>query len=310
MDRISTSGLYNSVLSNLMTAETNQLNASNQVSTQKVATDLQGYGAGAATLTAMQTVQSQVTSYLDQSKVVATKLTSQDTALGQVASAASSASTAITSAIGNGDASSLMQTLNVAYQNAAGGLNATFNGEYLFSGGQTSTPPVSATSLTALANAPTVAGVFQNGTYVSSAQISPTTSIKTGFLASSVGTPLFTVLQNIAAYNAGPNGPLSGTLTAAQTTFLQGQIAGLNAASTAATNVQAQNGQLQSQVTDATTDMTNQQTSLTTLIGNITDANMAQASVNLQQAQLSVQASAQILATLKSSSLVNLLPVG
>lgn len=310
MDRVSTSGLYNSVLSNLMVAENNQVQASNQVSTQKVATDLQGYGSNASTLTAMQTVQSQVTNYLNQSQITATKLSTQDTALSEISGAASSASTAISSALSAGDATSLMQTLGTAFQNAVSGLNTTFNGEYLFSGGKANTAPVSATSISDLTSAPSISSLFQNGQYVTSTQISPNTSIKTGLLADQVGTPLFTAMQAIEAYSQGPNGPLTGTLTAAQSTFLQSQLASLTTVSTNLTDVQAQNGALQSQLTNTQTDLTNQQTSLSGLIGNITDANLAQADVNLQQAQLAVQASAQVISALKASSLVSLLPIG
>src|ERR1700757_4175688 len=102
MDRVSTATLYNSLVGNLMTAQSNQVTAANQVSSEKVATDLQGYGAQAETLTAMQTVQSQTQTYLDQSNTVSAKLTSQDTAFGQISDGMSSASTAISSALATG----------------------------------------------------------------------------------------------------------------------------------------------------------------------------------------------------------------
>ena len=42
--------------------------------------------------------------------------------------------------------------------------------------------------------------------------------VKTGVLASDAGTPLMTALAAVQAYNAGPNGPLTGALTPAQST--------------------------------------------------------------------------------------------
>lgn len=310
MDRVSTSGLYGSVLTNLLTAQSNQVDASNQISSQKVATDLKGYGSGASTLTAFQTVQSQTTTYLDQSKIVSAKLDSQDVALGQVADAASGATQAVTSALGSGSGDDLVQSLNTYFQNAVGGLNATYNGEDPFSGGQSNTKPVTATSLSDLTSASSISSLFTNGQYIASAKIDQNTTIQTGFTADQVGTGLFNALQAIEAYNQGPNGPFSGNLTDAQTTFLQGQLAGLKTVSTNLTNTQAQNGLLQSQVTSTQTDLTSRQTTLAGLIGNITDADLAQADVNLQQAQLAVQASAQVFTSLKDSSLVNLLPTG
>ncbi len=306
MDSISTTSLYNSVLTNLLTAQTNQITASDQVSSQKVATDLQGYGASAGTLTAMQSVQSQVSGLLDQSSVTSDRLSSQETALGEVASAATSASQAISTAISSGNAASLMQSLQTAFSNAVAGLNTTYNGEYLFSGGNSNTQPVTASSFSDLTSGSPISSLFQNGQFVTSTQINTHTTIQTGFLANQVGTPLFNALQAIATYNQ--TSPLTGTLTASQASFLESQVSSLQSVNSGLTSVQAQNGQMQSDVTNAQTDLTDQQTSLNTMIGNISDANMAQASVNLQQAQLAVQASAQVLEALKSSSLVNLLP--
>ena len=308
MDRVSTSGIYNALVGNLMTAQGNQITAANQVSSQKVATDLKGFGAQSETLTAMQTVQSQTQSFLDQSNVTAAKLASQDSALGEVATASSTAGTAISSALASGSGTALMQAVGTAFQNAVSGLNTTYNGQYLFAGGQVNTPPVSATQLTDLSAPATVAGVFTNDSYVASTQLNQNTTIQTGFLASQTGSSLFNAFQSIQSY-VDTNGPFSSPLTTAQTTFLQGALSSFQSASTDLTATQAQNGLLQSQVTNAQTDLNSQSTTMQGLIGNITDANLAQADTNLQQAQLAVQASAQVIASLKASSLVTLLPV-
>ena len=308
MDRISTSNLYSSVLANLMTAQGNQISAATQVSSQKVATDLKGYGDQAETLTAMQSVQAQTQSFLDQAKLTSTKLTSQDTALGQISDAVGSASTAVSSALASNDGSTIMQSLQTAFQGVVGGLNTTFNGQYLFSGAQVNTPATSATTLSDLTAAPSVASLFNNDQYVSTSQVAQNTTVQTGVLASNIGSSVYSAFQSIESY-VQTNGPFTGTLTTAQTTFLQGALASFTTAAQSVTNVQAQNGLSQSQVTDAQTGLTSQSTTMEGLIGNITDANMAQAATNLQQAQLAVQASAQVIAALRSSSLVNLLPV-
>jgi len=161
--------------------------------------------------------------------------------------------------------------------------------------------------LTALAAAPTVASVFTNDQHITTTQLTATTSVQTGQLANQLGTPLFTALQAIAQYDQGPNGPLSGTLTTAQQTFQQGQITAINAAATGLTTATSQNGEAQAQVTSTQTDLTNQQTSLSQLIGNITNVNLAQASSQLSQAQLVVQASSRVFEALQSSSLLAVL---
>jgi flagellar hook-associated protein 3 FlgL len=307
MNSISTATSYNAVVANMMTAQAQLNTDSNQLASNEVSTDLQGYANQAETLTAMQTVQSQVGGYLGQDQILADQLSTQNTGLTQVASAASGASQAITAALAAGVGDGLMQTLGAQFQSATEALNTTYDGQYIFAGGQVNTPPVNVTSMSALGAAPTVAGVFQNDQYVASSQISQNTTVQTGFLASQLGTPLMTALQAIQNFADGPNGPFTGQLTTAQITFLQGQITTLNTAADALNVSAAQNGEVQTQVTNTQTALTDQQTTLSTMIGDITNTNVAQVSANLQQAQLAVQASAQVFLALQNSSLLTVL---
>ena len=304
MNRISTADSYAAVVANLNAAQTQLSNDSNQLSSGSVATDLQGYASHAETLTAMQTVQGQVTSYLGQDTVLADKLTTQNTALNQVASAATGAGLAVRQALAAGVGDQMMAALQSQFQTAVQGLNTTYNGEYVFAGGQVTTPPVNVNSLSALAAAPSIASIFTNDQHAATAQINQNTNLQTGFLASQVGTNLMTVFQNIQNYANGPNGPFTGQLTTAQITFMQGQLSSLDSATSHLTAKTAQNGGLQSQVSNVQTDLSNQQTTLGTMIGGITDANVAQVSANLQQAQLALQASALVFLALQNSSLL------
>jgi flagellar hook-associated protein 3 FlgL len=308
MERISTATIFNGIIANLMAAQSQESQINAQVSSGKNATDLQGYSSTAETLMAMQTVQSQVSGYVNTGKVVAAKLSSQDSALGQLGSAASAGTAAITNALAAGNGDTVMQALQSAFNNAVQGLNTTFNGQYLFAGGQVNTPPVSATALTDLTSAPSIASLFHNDQMIQSAQVDQHTTLQTGFLADQLGTALFNTFQAIEAYNQGPNGPFAGTLTTAQAAFLQTQIASFNGAATALTTAAGKNGLLQSEVTNTQADLGARQTTMDGLIGNLTDTNMAQAASNLQQAQLAVQASAKIFSSLANSSLVSLLP--
>ena len=307
MDRIATSTAYSSMLSNLMNAEIAQTTAGNQISSTDKASDLEGYGTAAESLTAMQATNTQVTGYLNNSQLVAAKLSVQDTALNQVAGSATDAISAITNALATGNGVTMMQQLGTAFSDATQGLNTTYNGEYLFAGGQVNTQPVSATQLSDLTSAPSISSVFHNDQRQITTQVDPNTAVSTGVLADQVGTPLFTAFQSIEAYDQGPNGPLGATLTQAQQTFLTQQLSTLNTVSTNLNNVVAQNGQAQSQVTSVQTSLTQQQTMVQGLIGDTTQANLAQAATDLSQAQLSIQAAGQVFQALNSSSLLNTL---
>jgi flagellar hook-associated protein 3 FlgL len=305
IDRVSTASAYSAVLSNLMQAEVSETNAGNQLSSTEQASDLQGYGGNSETLMALQGTTTQVTGYLNNTQTVSAQLATQNTALTEVASAASGASQAITEALAQNTGVSLMSSLQDAFGSAVDGLNTTYNGQYLFSGGQVNTPAVSASSLSDLTSAPSIGSLFNNDQNVASTQLDSNTNITTGFLASDVGSPLFSALQAIEAYNQGPNGPLSGTLTSAQATFLTSQVANLSTVEANLNDAVAQNGQAQTEVTNVQSSLASQQTMLQGLVSNITDANLAQASTNLQQAQLSIQAAGQVFQALNASSLLN-----
>jgi flagellar hook-associated protein 3 FlgL len=306
MDRISTASAYNSVLANLMAAQVTQTNAGNQLSSSEKATSLQGYGTGAETLTALQATATQVTGYLNNSQTVGAKLSTQDNALAEVAGSAGDILKAITQSLASGNGTTLMASLQDAFSSAVEGLNSTFNGEYLFAGGQVNTQPVTAAALSDLTAGP-IPGLFHNDQRQTSTQLDQNTAVNTGFLADNVGTPLFQALAAIEAYNQGPNGPFSANLTTAQANFLTSQIDNLDTVQSNLNNVVAQNGQAQNEVTNAQNDLTQRQTMLQGLIGNITSADLAKATTDLQQAQLSIEAAGQVFQALNGASLLNVL---
>jgi flagellar hook-associated protein 3 FlgL len=306
MDRISTSSAYNSVLANLMAAQIAQTTAGNQLSSSEKATDLQGYGTGAETLMALQATATQVTGYLSNSQTVGARLSTQDNALNEVAGGAGDALKAITQALASGNGLTLMTSLQDAFSSAVEGLNSTFNGEYMFAGGQVNTQPVTAAALSDLTAGP-IGALFHNDQRQTSTQLDQNTAVNTGFLADQVGTPLFQALAAIEAYSQGPNGPFTGTLTSQQASFLTSQIANLDTVQANLNNVVAQNGQAQNEVTNAQGDLTQRQTMLQGLIGNITSADLAKATTDLQQAQLSIEAAGQVFQALNGASLLNVL---
>ena len=299
---IATSTAYNTVLNGLLTAQTTQATATQQISSGETASDLQGYAGQSQTLLGLQAVQSQTNAYLANSQTTANVLSAQDTGFTQLNTSASSAVTAIGNALGSGSGEALMQSLGTAFQSAIGGLNTTYNGQYLFSGGAVNTPATTATSLSDLTTGAPISTLFQNGDNVATAQVSASTTVQTGFLADQLGTNLYNAYQSIEAFSQGPNGPFTDPLSDAQTAFLQGALSSFKAANTQLTTAQAQNGLAQQQVTDAQTQLTDQQTTISNLVGDISSVNMAQATTNLQQAQTAVQASSQAFLALQNST--------
>ena len=306
MDAVSTSSMYQSALLNIMNAQQSEQAAEAQAGSDKVSTDLQGYGSSAATLTATNSLQSRVTTYLANTQVISNKLDVQDQALSSLSDAAQGATSAISTALGNNDATGLMATLQSQMSQAVGVLNTQYNGQYLFSGGKVDTPPFAGTSLASLTAAP-VSSLFQNGQTAPTNRLDDSTVATTGFLDSNIGQPLMHALSEIQAYSQGPNGPLTGTLTSTQSAYLQSVLSEFSSAVSSANAVVGQNGVVQSQVADAQTSLTDQQNALTGVLGDITDANEAQVATNLTLAQTALQASAQVFSCLQNDSLLTVL---
>ncbi len=308
MNRISSASSYSAILANIQSAQQRQVEAGNQVSSGKIGTNLKDYASKAEVLTAMQTVDARLTTYTDQNKVIASKLQIQDLSLNKVADAADATRQAIANALANDNATTLMQDLQAQFSNAVGGLNAEYDGKYLFAGGQVSTPPVSATQLSDLTLAPgIIANQFHNDTYVAQAKLDDSTTVSTGMLADQLGTNMLTAFQSLEAFHQGANGPFSGQLTSAQRTFLEGQLATWTTVHTDLTTATALNGNNQARVDSVQKNIDSQQLNIKTILSDNTDVNLAEASTRLNLAQQSLQASAQAFRTLQDASLLNYL---
>ena len=313
MNRVSTAGNYATVLANLMAAQNSQMHFGNEVATQKKGSDLKSFATTADSLTAMNTVLARLKTYQDQNNVIADRLSSQDTALNQVADAATAIRQAMADALATGHADTMMQDIQAQMSIAVEGMNARYNGKYLFAGGQVDTKPVTTNQMSDLADPPPpaapldVSTLFKNDDYKLQNKLDDSTTVTTGVLASDIGTPMLQALHDL---QNSPLGPFTGPLTPAQQQYLQGEMARWATIRSDLTTKAAANGLIQKRVDTSKQNVVAQDTTLTGMIGDITDADMAQAASQLQMAQMSVQAAAHVFQTLQSASLLSVLPAG
>lgn len=305
--RVSTPGNYSAVLANLMAAQQRQMQAGEKVATQKNGSDLKDYARDAEMLTAMRSLKTRIDGYYEQGGLIAEKLATQDTALNRIAGAAQGTRQVIAEALASGRVDTLMEDLEAQFRTAAEGMNARWGGKYLFAGGQVDTRPVTATSLADLTTGPPIASFFQNDGFKATAKIDDATTIQTGILADDLGTDMLTAYQTLQAFEQGGSGPFTGAMTAAQRTFLENELATWDAIREDVTNIAARNGMVQKRADTVREDLVARQNSLVGMMGNITDADMAEAAAQLEQAQLSVQAVAHVFAALSESSLLKIL---
>ncbi len=306
MNRVATGNNYNTIMSDLMRAQMRQYEAQEQVSSGKAGSDLKGFARNAETLMAARSLQTRVEGFIEQGKTLASKLEVQALALTQVEDAAAGARQAIEEAIANGRAEGLMSQLSSLFSSASDALNTKFAGRYLFSGAQVDTAPVTAKSLADLTAAADVDEVFRNDALIPAARLDESSTIETGFLAEDLGTGLFTAFRQVQAY-VEANGEFSGQLTEAQETFLQGMLDSFAGARSALTDATVRNGLTQNRVDKALDMHGARQDMLEGMVSDIAHVDMAEAITRLQQAQVAVQASAQVFIALQGSSLLNLL---
>lgn len=308
MTRVATFGNYQSALLDLMRAQTRAADAQERVSTQKVATDLTGFGRQSETLTAMKGAQSRIQGFIDTAAAVSARLTTQDLALGQVKDAINGVRDALGSAVSTDSGALLMLELNGHFQSARGGLNMRHHGGYLFAGASTSTAPVVATNLADLAAAPSVASLFNNDTLRTASRVAEGTTLETGFLADELGTDILSILRDIQTFHTTPGlGPLDGRLTEPQKAFLSAQLVRLEQAGTAVVDKMSRTGSLAKQVESIANGHQAQKSALNELVAGRTDADMAEAITDLQLSQVAIQASAQVISQLRQVSLLNYL---
>lgn len=311
MTRVSTNGGYAAILNNLLAAQQRQFETGLHVSAQKVGTDLKAYGRDAQVLTAMQSVNNRLTAYADQNAQIANRLEIQNLGLERAATAADDARKAIANALASDSAVGFMTEIRGQFANAIGALNTQYAGKYVFAGGQVDTAPNSATRLEDLTLTPTaVQDSFRNDEYIDKVRVDETTTLQIGELASDIGTSMLNAFRDLQAFQEGVNGPFSGKLTAAQRTFLQGQVAVWDTVHKGLVTAGATNGTLQTQLEAVDERIAARQTTIGGILIDVqqsSEQDLARAATALTQAQQAVQASSQVFITLRNVSLLNFL---
>ncbi|MGH7028580.1 flagellin [Brevundimonas sp.] len=305
MTRVATFGNYQSALLQLMAAQSRGEEAQNKVNTKKNATDLVGFGRGSETVSALKSSQTRIQGFIDTSKTVADRLTSQDMGLERVADAATAARQAIANAIAAGRLDGLMAELESQFQVAQDGLSMKHQGKYVFAGGAVDQLPTNVTDLSALAALPATADAFKNDQLKQTSWLDENVTMDTGFLASDIGQALFDVFRDVQTFHQAT--PLNGQMTDAQRTFLTTQMTRFETAAKGVVDVQARNGAMQARVDTLIESQEARKISVDTILSGKTDANMAEAVTELEMAQIAIQASAQVISQLRQVSLLDYL---
>lgn len=312
IDRIGTAAQSAYMFQQIQNASNALTTTQDQIASGQNATTYAGFGTQAQTLTATLAAQAQNNAYSTATNLASTQVSLQDTQLTSLSSLASQLQQAISNAVANNNATTLMTQAQSIFQQASAILNSQdANGNYIFGGGNTNNPPLTATSLSDLASMGSVASAFQNGNFQTSVQVAQGQSVTYGITASDIGTGLMQELQSLAQFDQSANGNLDNatTLSSAQSNFLSGAISTANTVADNLNTATAANGYVANQLSDAQNQQSSMDTLYKSFISNIQDTNMAQAATQLSLEQTQLQAALQVTASLHQLSLLNYLPV-
>ena len=312
IDRVATAAQTALFLNQIQSAGSALDRTQQQIASGNNADTYAGFGDKTQVLTAMMSANARNDSYANATKLAVTQTDLQDTQLTSLSSLAQSLQKAVSDAVANNDATTLMTQAQSIFDQASAILNSKdANGDYIYSGGKTDVPPVTVNTLAGLQALPAVSGAFANGNLTKSVQVADGVTVNYGVTASNVATGLMQALKDIADFDAsGPgNFNAASSLTSAQTNFLTGAITQANGVSANLNATTAANGYVYNRLTDAQ----DQQASTTTLykgfISDIQDTNMAQAATQLSLNQTQLQAALQVTAGLHQLTLLNYLPI-
>jgi len=310
IDRIGTFANAQFMLAQIQKAE-NALDQSNrQVATGKLSETYAGYGDQTAVMEAARSAAARADANAAAAQQASTRLDVQDAQMTQLSDLAGQIRQALTKAAADQDAGSLMYQLEGYFNQVVDLLNSKDANGYVYAGDNSQVPPVTVSSLADLAALPSVSDAFANGTVKTTVRIGDNQTVQVGMLASDVATDLFTLLRQVAQFNAGPSGPFNnGTTTPAQQSFVESKILDSINVQNGVNAQAAANGIRYKAVQSSIDQLKASSTVYKGFVSNIEDVDMTEAVTQLNQNQVALKASFQVASTLNRLSLLDFMPI-
>lgn len=306
LDRVSTAQIPSASLADLAKAQRDVIEAARQSSAQTKADDLKGYGRQAQTLVSAERLAARTQGFISTADELTTRMNLQDVALGRAADAISNLKDQLFQNLSLDTGEGVRAQLDQAFSVIRDAMNTNLGGRYLFGGVVNDRPPVIVADLTALANTTMAASIEQNAS-AQTMRIEESRTINAGVVADDVATDVLASLQRLAQFDQGVNGPFSGPLSAQQKQAISDELSQLATAFNTMLSGQSENGRLLQDVTSSQARQRAQFEALNGAVGDITNVDLAEVAVKLNQAQFAYQASASVFATLRGLTLLDTL---
>jgi flagellar hook-associated protein 3 FlgL len=317
MTRVSSYGTSQLLLSYTLRTQDRVVVSQEQIASGYKTQSYKGVSRDAVALEGAKSLKERLDTYLKTNRLVENRVQAYDGALQQLGSIAEELRQSVLSAVGNNSGTALAGKVRDLFDRAVDALNRQVDGRYIFSGTRTDTPPVAVTTSSGLLTTTPIANMFANDANKLSAKLDDNLSVTYGVLASDAATSLFSEMQRILQFDAGtlpsgagafaPAGAYTNPLTANQRDFLSGELPTLATMTQGIQDIVAQNGIIARTLADAQTRQEQSLISAKTFIGDIQDADAAEAISNLNRDQTALEASYQVLSQLTRLNLLDFL---
>ncbi len=307
MTRVSNFAQSQALITEVLKVQERLFESQRKVVTGKIAETYKDLPRDTVVLLGAKTVESRTVQYQRTGIELERRLKVYDLQINELASISVDVRQEIIGSTATRSGLSLMERVDALFQQAVRVLNTTLDGNFMFSGTQTDTPPVNISTLGELIALPAAADAFDNSLKKLSAQADDTFVMEYGVLASDAAQSLFAAIKRVAEFNVGPNGPFSSQLTEVQRNFLLGE---LPVHIQIIDNLQLEVAKVgtDQQVLDEITFRHIETLNFTKLfISDIEDADAAEAVANLNQDQLALEGSFRVLAQITRLSLLDFL---
>ena len=301
--RIATNFMITSALSSLMNAQSESLEASEQVNTGKQAPYLKGYGAQSQLIIAARSQVTQTNSYKVNNEALSMRFDAHALAYEEINTALDDFRDAMSPLEGN----FVLADAEAAFDRLSGALNSNYSDTYIFSGMSSKTRPVTAATLADLQTAANVDAVFAHSDRRQTARLDEDSVVDVNATAKEIASGVFQIFRDLADFNAGVNGPFDTVLTPDQEVFLLTQVTNLVAQQDIVNEQYALNAAIHNRIDRTIEYQDDYAVYLQLTIGSMEDVDMAEAAARFSMAENAVEVSAATFAKLSQVSLLNYL---
>jgi flagellar hook-associated protein 3 FlgL len=302
--RIATSFIALRASADFQRAQVELFEAQRQAGSERKAVDLKGYEREASQLIGARGLMERAHSYASAGEEILTRINLQDVALGRAAESAKDLKIFLTNAVGLDTGAEVMNQVDLAFFNVLGAMETTYAGKYIFGGVRDDASPINISTLDDLYNAAAVDDIFDNAPRRTRVQIDPRTTMEVAPLADEVSREIFASLKRIHAYNQDTEA-FGASLSAAQRTFLESEITQLATVVEDLNQQQSLNGGVHQRAEGLIIRQAEERNYFENVVGDIQNADLAAVAARLTQAQLQLEASARVFATITQASVLN-----